>query len=238
MISVVGSWELLTLKPDDKQRPIAVCIPHQGHVSMEWAMGFKKLQLPEHHGILLNKNFPISISRDNMVQSALDQNASDIIFIDSDTVPPPDGITRLVSYNTDIISGLYYAKKHYIKDGLVLPAAWLRVKDDSEDNQYAHVDPKANKGIVQVDVVGMGFCRIKVDTIFKKIKRPWFVWGKDGWVDGKPLPPSQQISEDFWLCERIKNELGLPIYVDMSIKCAHCFDGVITEEGKVELSRF
>jgi intein/homing endonuclease len=163
----------------------------------------------------------------------------------TDVLMPADGLIKLIQLaeanNKSVVSGLYWAKK---REAFKMPAAWVKTGRNEEENKniYSAIDIKPwldKNALVTCDVVGSGCLLIKAD-IFKKLdesnpKKPFFQWGlgrKDE-LTGKPLP---QHSEDFYLCERIKNELNIFPELATAIKCGHiCLAQMRPSDGELEL---
>jgi len=205
-----------TVKPE-----IALCIPHQTIVSMEWTMAFRHLQLPPHK-YFLNRGMPIDIARETMVRSALkDSNIKYILFLDTDVVVEPDSFKTLIAIaeekNLSIVSGLYWARK---KEDKPTPAAWKIINREGNLIKYAPVliDEHIKKGnIIEVDATGLGFTVIKrhiFEDLDRKGVKPYFEWG----LGRNNLP---QISEDFLFYLRCIDHLGIHPFVACSIRGHH-----------------
>ena len=84
-----------------KKAEIAVCIPHRGNVTMEWALMFRNLKLPPHL-YFLNSGMPIDVAREQMVRSALKHDIKYIFFLDSVPAYTPVIVRDPVTKNIDI----------------------------------------------------------------------------------------------------------------------------------------
>lgn len=226
----------IEVKEEKKKAEIALCIPHQEIVSMEWALAFRNLHLPPHI-YFFNRGMPIDCAREQMVRSALKHDVKYILFLDSDNVPPPEGAIILKAIaeqkNIDIVSGLYWARKR----GQNTPAAWKIIERKGNMIKFAPIAIEKEwleKGaIVEVDVIGLGFCLIKVD-VFRKLEeknpgKPFFEWGL-----GRPNLP--QVSEDFNFFLRCIDELNIHPYVACSVPVKHiCMCEKNGQTGEFEL---
>ena len=150
---MVGAWE------QGKAR-IVIGIPHTGWTSMEWAFGLRFLDLPERTVIHRQRGSPIDIARNNLAQAALDADAEWLMFIDSDTVPPPDAIAKLMAHDADIVSGLYYTRKD-----VILPCAYKYINGEA-----CQLGTFEKNEVCEVDLVGMGCCLIHT-RVFKNLPK-------------------------------------------------------------------
>jgi len=211
-------------KVTDKK--VVILIPHQGDVSMEWAIMWQQLPLMVGSHYSMSKGSPIDITRDTMANNALDQGYEWMFFLDSDVLPPKDVIQKLLSHNLPIVAGLYKARK---PEGFTW-AAWIRGVTPTGDVAFA---PIASWGkdsrLFQADVTGCG-CMLVHRDVFLKIREkfpdlPFFFWSntREKRVLDKmniPDPAMRNVSEDFWFCLLAK-QAGFSIVMDGEAICEH-----------------
>lgn len=200
---MAGSWEL--------NARVLVGILHVDTTTVAWALGLRNLQIPG--GVLPVAGMPFDHARNEIVKAALASNASHVFMLDSDVVPPPDAILRLLARRQPLISGIYYRRS---------PPHGLPVM--MRNGQWV-ADYPANS-VIEVDVVGSGclllsrrFLEDMRDRFPQEPWRPWFNWK----VDRKGhLPQGESgMSEDFTLCEWARAKGGYKVLVDTSIQCRH-----------------
>lgn len=199
-----GSWEI---------PPSVLCYTiHTDSTTVAWAYGLRNLHIPNGHCLGL-AGMPYDHARNEAVHRCLQGGYEWLFSLDSDVIPPPDAITRLLSRQQPIISGLYcrrsppHAVPVMIKDG-----------------QWVVNYPRGS--IVEVDLVGAG-CFLVHRSVFEKFAtkpgrpgKPWFDWKVD--LRGYPGIPSQEcLSEDFSFCQRARTEFGYKVLVDTSVECKH-----------------
>jgi hypothetical protein len=196
-----GAWEL-------KQSQSVLCsFLHTDLVSVAWALGLKRLDIPGR--ILPITGVPYDHGRNQACMACLDGGFEWLFFLDSDVVPPPDAIHRLIAHQKPLVSGVYcrrsppHAVPVMIKNG-----TWL-----------TNLPPS---GLIEVDVVGAG-CLLIHRSLLEKMPpvRPgkhWFAWGVDM---RNVLPPDQCLSEDFTFNVAVKKTLGIPTWVDAGLRCKH-----------------
>jgi len=192
-------------------KKITIAIPLYGNPPIDFVASYMNLEKPNHYLITTNA-VPIDTARNDLVKMFLVQHpdSSHLLFWDSDTIPPPDGLKKLWRWNKPIVSGLYFRKVppfypvmsiwNVSMGGLSPVIAW-------EDNK-----------LIPVDGVGMGFCLIRRD-IFQALKPPWFSFNN-----------KYGVSEDFYFCLRVKEELGEKIWVDTSCVCKHASNVLIDKD--------
>jgi len=133
-----------------------------------------------------------------------DHDAEWIFMLDSDVIPPPDAIERLLGCNHKIASGVYYRRNLPIEPGL-----WNETKDGTT---FLHDYPKTMR--FEVDLCGAGCLLIHRD-VFERLKKPYFEWTLD------KLPKPAGSSEDFNFLRKARKELGIRPMIDPNVQCQH-----------------
>lgn len=170
-------------------------------------------------------------NRDRIVQNFLQhaRRPEWLLMLDSDMEHPVDCGLRLTQWGVKVVGGLYFHRGHHE------PVAFYQV--DKQEDEYGRLvqmwEPlrdvvydwlRANRipmrdgafvtirtspeALTAVDAVGTG-CFLVHRSILEVMKPPWFEY-RDG---------SQ--SEDLEFCQRVREELGEKIYVDLSTVCGH-----------------
>lgn len=155
--------------------------------------------------IYLKTSTVIDLARNLLVQDALADECTHILFLDSDILLQKGSIDKLVDMDVDIASGLYFAKgKPY------LPVARLK----SEDDRYFFLEDFDFGKQMEVAGVGMGCCLIKAE-VFKNLEYPYFKfdWKKSGDV-------VYQEAEDLYFC-RQATEKGYKVILNTGVVCGH-----------------
>lgn len=149
-------------------------------------------------------------ARDKIVEDARAQNATHLMFIDSDMEFPPDGIQRLIERDLDIVGGLYPRRQYPYRPTinringkkLIVPSSY----------------PKDR--LFEVDAVGTGFLLIKMKVFDKLGDPPYFKIQK--FYD---VP----IRDDVFFCVSARKK-GFNVWVDPTIKLGHVGEYVYTME--------
>lgn len=185
---------------------ITIAFPSRGVVDPAFAVALRLLEIPVDSGlsVMYLPGADVSTSRNKLAEKAKDV-ADYIFFVDDDVLPPMNAITKLLSHNKDIVSGLYFAKQepHF-------PQIFLKNKENKE--RYDSIENYKRDSLIEIDACGGGCVLIKSD-VFKKLRRPYFQFIPQG--EDHPRK-----GEDFFFCEKAK-EAGFEIYCDTSIICKH-----------------
>lgn len=142
-------------------------------------------------------------NRNVMIQQALAYNCTHILFIDDDTCPPPDIISKLLAHNKSIVTGLYLMRS-FPHQPIIFEKTYANgeclhrfLQDDEE-------------GLIEVSSCGLGAALIKIE-VFKELEQPWIRLGEvesDHWCD------------DIGFFKRAK-DAGYRIFCDLSVKVGH-----------------
>ena len=197
-----GAWEW------KQKHQVLVGILHTEHVSMAWALGLKRLQIPG--SILPVCGMPYDMARDTLCEAALANGYDYVFHFDSDVIPPPDTIHRLMAHNLPIVSGVYHRRSP--PHGLP-----VMLKGGGWITQYP-----AN-ALIEVDLVGAGCMLLRRDfleslpPIDPQRGHRWFQWRVHR---SHQLPHGEALSEDFAMNLWARKN-GWKIMVDTSIICDH-----------------
>ena len=173
-----------------KKIRLAVAIPSTGTIKSQTVFSLVRMlkDFPYEYTVLFHEGSMLHVMRNRLVQKAIDEKCTHLLFIDSDMVFEKDSAIRLLKRKKDIIGGKMHLRKNP-------PTLILQ-------------NPHTNKDLTTCDAVGTGFMLIKLD-VFKKLRQPWFFWD---YVDGEP------VGEDYWFCRKAREagfkvwvDLTLPI---------------------------
>jgi len=152
--------------------------------------------------------------RNRLVERARELECTHILFLDSDTIPPPGALGKLLQAKKDIIGGVY---RFRVPPYRVL-AFWYAV------NRYLPLSDLFENKIMPVEAVGMG-CTLINMSVFEKLERPYFYNGyvdfnspyakDDSAFDGK-----RYIGEDVYFCEKAAMA-GFEIFLHTGVQSDH-----------------
>lgn len=216
-------------KEIDTMPSVFVSVPNMGTVQTDlvlrlitWIYGAKIIFFPP------QGYSPVSVARNLCVKEFLNQGYDYLFFVDSDTVPPPDAIKKLLASKKQIISGVTCNLK-LCEDGLLRPAPMvMRYVDPKNPDEGLMPIVKPN-GIEEVDGFGMSCCMIH-KSVFDGWEEPWFT---EKFVAQKG---EKAMGEDLLFCRELKKK-GIPLYADFSINCDHHKMTKISYPNQLEVVR-
>jgi hypothetical protein len=183
---------------------VGICIPARGQVEIGTAFDLAALVN------YTNKNSRIEIKlytsmgtlifdqRNNMVETALQDGCTHILFIDADMRFPNDSLIRLLRHNKGIVGVNATTRSEPVKP----TAKKLEVREDSV--VWHPVWSKEATGIEIVDGIGCGVMLIDAEVI-KGIEKPYFYF--------EQLPNHKILGEDIYFCIKA-SDAGYQTYVD------------------------
>lgn len=187
-----------------------VGILHTDTTTVAWSIGLHHLKIPG--GILPVTGMPFDHARNEVCKHGLAHGATHIFMLDSDVIPPPDAILRLLRHRQPIVSGVYFRRS---------PPQGLPVMQ--RGGRWV-ADYPANS-LIEVDVVGSGclllsrqFLEDMRDRFSQEPSNPWFCWkvNRAGYLPAGEM----NMSEDFTLCWHARKN-GYKVLVDTGVLCKH-----------------
>lgn len=117
-------------------------------------------------------------NRNLIIQQAITNNCTHIMFLDDDVAFRPDLMMKLLAHDVDIVTGLYLMR-HYPHQPIIFEEA-------HEDGRCRHrfLTP-GTAGLIPIVACGLGACLIKT-KVFHELEQPWIRLGeleKDHWCD-------------------------------------------------------
>ncbi len=143
---------------------------------------------------LLRMSCDIVSNRTWLVNEAIKNGGTHILFVDSDMIFPPDVVKQLLAHEKEIV-GVEYNKREFPLTGVYKP---LTEKADT---------------LYKADHVGLGLTLIDL-KVFEKMKAGWFNFGRDS-------QGALVLGEDVWFCKSAQ-DAGFDVWIDPTIKVGHC----------------
>jgi hypothetical protein len=139
--------------------------------------------------------------RNELVNLAQKENATHILFIDSDMRFPADLFSRMLSRNVDVVAANCPKRR--------MPIGPTAGNWDPETKRKITVFTRPEStGLEVVDMVGTGVMLCRMD-VFDRIEKPWFA---TPWV---PEANNYQ-GEDVYFCKLLK-KAGIDVHIDHDI---------------------
>lgn len=140
-------------------------------------------------------------ARNTLHQFFVEQSQCEhLVMLDSDVLPPPDFLERLLAHRKPLVGG-WYRKK----DEAGTPCVYDYELKDESGVYWWRARAKPGDGLEQVDGAGAG-CWLMHRTVAEAL-------------GPKPYDMNQG-GEDLTLCKRV-TDLGFPIFIDWTVACAH-----------------
>lgn len=149
---------------------------------------------------------PVEHNRNRMVSEFLKTDATHLFFLDSDNVPHPDTLPRLLSHDLPFVA----APSEQWKDGEHGVLVLDHVRELDAYKQHHPFQP--GSGLQRCDAVGGAGMMIRRDVL-ERMQAPWFRMVYDDMgllVKG----------EDFEFCDRLRRD-GYELYADCDIIQKH-----------------
>ena len=198
---------------------LAIAFITNGMISVKWMMRLNELNrgIPSgmfwrhiwHEGKDYRTKGGYAKARNIVVEKAMEINVKYLFFIDTDVFPNTDIITRLMSHNKPIVTGIYYMKSYPAQ-----PVIFQKMGDGPYWNYPV-------EELFEIGGAGLGCTFIDME-VFDKFKEKGLPFFKEDWKykkdDGSTV--SVNVGEDHWFFMKAK-ELGYKVYCDSSCLCDH-----------------
>lgn len=158
--------------------------------------------------MVLRRSCDIVSNRTWLVNYAIKNGATHLLFVDSDMIFPADTIPKLLAHKKEII-GVKYKKREF-------PISWVYKRDPALEGTTEPEDK-----IFTVNHVGTGLMLIDL-SIFEKLGQPkeeggrptaWFSFGRDS-------QGALVMGEDVWFCN-VARDAGYQVWIDPTLQIGH-----------------
>lgn len=191
---------------------VAVCIPAYGTLSANWFINFMRFLMRNIDKyvihLLIEEHQPVSVSRNELIESALKKNPDYILFIDTDNAlgdqTLPALINTMTKHKADLVTALYLQKD---------PPHYPVIREYKSNGFWKIENPQLGQQF-EIAGCGLGCCLLKPE-IFQKIEKPYFMFSHEKWGD-KDIT----LSEDLYFCRQLMRN-GLKMVVDTGIVSCH-----------------
>ncbi len=185
---------------------ILIGVPCMETVQIEYVNSLLRLNKPQGTQILHVPLSLVYIAREKIIDFAIQNEFTHVMFIDSDMVFQSDMLARLVKHDKDIVSAMAFQRKPPYN-----PCCYAELKIGALGENIAKPITLdfSNLGLTEIEGCGMSNCLINVE-VFKKIR-------ETGEFCFFPVPG---MGEDLAFCIRAR-KAGYKIYADTSITVGH-----------------
>lgn len=161
-------------------------------------------QMQGHHLYFLMGTSPLGKARNEIVKRFLKTDCTHLWFVDADTIPPVNALSKMLEHDADIVSGVTPVLTN---DGIVSNVF------TSNDEKVRLTMEQIEKSESTINATGVGAsCLLVARRVFESAKDPWFaeVWLQDGRV----------CECDIFFCNEATDD-GYLIIVDPKVVCQH-----------------
>lgn len=157
---------------------------------------------PETMHLLCHDRSPAK-GRNLIIEAALSNDCTHVLFIDDDMAYRPDALMRLLQHDVDIVSGLYLSRSYPH-----VPMVFDVADESGACLPIYLMDGKS--GIIPIVAAGFGFLLIKLEAL-KKMEKPYVRLGE---LD------SEQWCDDIGFFNRAR-KAGIESYCDLDCRVGH-----------------
>jgi hypothetical protein len=184
-----------------RAKPVAWAIPTDEVLYARFFTNFLRLRWMPWDDLYTIGSTYLPDARNTLHQFFVEQSQCEhLVMLDSDVLPPPDFLERLLAHRKPLVGG-WYRKK----DEAGTPCVYDYVKQEADGVYWWKARSEPGTGLEQVDGAGAG-CWL----MHKEVARA---------LGPKPYDMNQG-GEDLTLCKRV-TDLGFPIFIDWTIACGH-----------------
>ncbi len=185
------------------QSKVLIGIPCMDSVRTKTAFSLFNLKRPEGTELMMKVGADVARNRNSIVEYALANDFTHILFIDSDMKFNPDTLEVMLANDVDICGVLYNQR------ALPLRANIMSLEEKEVKGRHEVVKCEIQKGLTEVRWAGTGIMLIK-SKVFKNIKAPWFAFQYEG----------EYVGEDVYFCRKAR-EAGYKILIDAGVPVRH-----------------
>lgn len=184
-----------------RTKPVAWGIPLDELMFSRFFTNYLGLRVMPWDDMLTSTGTYISIARNTLHRWFLEESQCEhLVMLDSDVLPPPDFLQRLLERDLPMVGG-WYRKK----GAPYPPCVYDYAETDAGGVHYWRTRTKPEQGLERVDGAGAG-CWLMHRSVAEKLG---------------PAPYDMSAGgEDLTLCKRLR-DLGVDVYIDWTIACAH-----------------
>lgn len=181
--------------------PVAWGVPMDEVLYGKWFVNFMMLPYMPWDTFISTQSTYLPDARNYIHQNFLQTEAEYLVMLDSDVMPPPEFLDKLLAHKKPFVAGWYRRKGHPYN-----PVVYEKDNGDTDKGMMSFTPCKdAGSGLQVVDGVGAGCCLMHRDVAKALGERPYSM---------------ERGGEDLDICRKIR-QAGYQIWVDWSVACAH-----------------
>ena len=203
----------------ERETKVLIAMPSMDYIHVWTVKSLMMLLRREQDIIQICTGSLVYDARTKLVNQAIEQNCTHILFLDSDMVFPSDTLARLLYDDKDIVTALCFGRV-----GNHRPCAYKKVTrgDDTHSGKTEPIDTEHIPDMLKVDGCGAAVLLIKLD-VFKEMTKKFHKWFEPEWNRG----------EDLSFTERAKDR-GYEIWCDTTLEIGHIGQAVFTKDNYIK----
>jgi len=197
-----------------RTRQIAIGVPLDELMFSQFFVNFELLDKMPWDSMITTTSTYLPDARNKIHDFFLERDkGSHLLMLDSDVLPPPHLIERLLAHKKDCVGGWYRKKEKFHADIngemqiLQRPVVYQQVGIVEGKIQYVQIW-QPHEGLEEISAAGAG-CWLMTRKLAEALGKSPYDMGAKG-DDG----------EDMQICRKI-TAAGFPMFVDWSVACAH-----------------
>jgi len=188
------------------KKKILLAIPTAKYIEVETFKSIYDLDVPDGYEVEFRYSFGYRIDQVRNLIASWAVDFDYVMWVDSDIILPRDTLTKMLSHDKDIVSGMYIQR---------IPGTHnLEIYKDSGQGGVVRtsLEELPQNSLVEIASCGFG-CVLVKSKVMNDVGHPQFVYHV-------ALDHRHTVSEDVDFCVKARAK-GFKLFVDTSIKCAH-----------------
>lgn len=196
--------------PASPTQRVSLVVPTRRDIHAELALRICQWQRPGFTFLPWTERSTIDSIRNRIVENFLSADATHLLMIDADVVPPEHALDTLLTDDKDIVVGVVPILKRD-SDGRSKSIPNVCREGVAPNGDYGLV-PYTDSGLKPVDVAGTG-CMLIKRSVIETLDKPLFRFP----YDDRGIRTG---GEDFEFCRKAK-AAGFGVYADFDVICNH-----------------
>ena len=184
---------------------ILIAVPTNKNIESDTFKSIYDLRVPNGYETQLEFFYGYQVDQIRNLIAEWGKHYDFVLHVDSDIILPNDTLEKLISYDKDVVSGVYVQRNENNTPEIFLDNPHTGGLDHAVLAALPH-------GLVQVGGCGFG-CVLVKGEVYKTLEYPHFLY--------KPaIDHKNTISEDTYFCQKARAN-GFEVWADTSLMCDH-----------------
>jgi len=207
-------------KMNQPKKKILIAIPTARNIEAETFKSIYDLEIPDGYETSFQFFFGYQVDQvRNLIADWVVKGFDYLFSVDSDIAFTPDTLKKLLSYDRDVVSGMYIQRN---------PSRHtLEIYEPNEHGGVSNIPYERLKGRGLTEIAGCGFgCVLVKAEVMRSIGYPQFKYYS-------AIDHAHTISEDVDFCKKARDK-GFKLWVDPSIHCRHIGSYTFTIDNNIQ----